>query len=186
MINVIALDGDYRAPKYLHDSIYQWSAIDFGSEDTCVVSVKDMSIQDIDTLSNQADVMTLSEDLNLTLGNGAVNAAQTYLESLNIPAGWVNTSRTYLTVLKVVIGIFQFNQRWAGLSANSSPFKEGLNLAVKYIDMPQAAKTRLFECFDSLSIQRSNLTNQSTLREILFEFGSQYANKQIEFGGETL
>lgn len=186
MISVVDPDLPYRAPKYIHNSNYVWGAIDYGSEDTCIVLINDITQTDHDSLIGLSDVMALPENLDQDMGNGAVNSAQTYLENLNIPANWINTNRTFRTVAKIIIGLFQFNQRWASLSNNNSPFKDGLNLETKYNEMTSGVQQRLRDCFDSLSIDRTMLTANSSIREALFEFGSQFSNRQITIGGVVI
>ena len=171
--------GETKAPKYVIGNFTEWGVIKYGSDDICICFIEGITQAEHDLLSAQPDVMAVPENLDQNLTQNAVDTITTFFESLNIPAQWINTNRTYREVLKVTIGLFQLNQRWAGLTNGSSIFKEGFNLNTRYNQLPQAARDRLLECFDSLEIDRSMLTNTSTMREALYEFGIQFANRKI-------
>ena len=184
-------DADGVSPKYLMGTNYAWSIVDFGSERLCIAGVIDISQADHDTLSAQSDVRALPANLDAMLTSGAVTSISSFLEARNVPAGWVNTSRTYRQTLRVLIGIFQFVQRWKGISVRGgdgikSPFTEGLNLDTTYSQIPLKGQQKLQECFTSLDVDFSMLTAGSTIREVLFEFGKQMALRPCVVGGEQI
>lgn len=178
--------GMAMQPKHIGQSSYAWEMVDYGAEQTAFVAVHDVSAADHAIWVADPEVFALPVDLTQNMTAGAVIAAQTFLEARNIPAQWINTTRTYKQVLKVTIGLFQFIQRWRGITRGSSPFKEGLDLNRSYSSLPSNTKVTLQGCFTTLNIDSSMLTGASTIREILFEFGTQFATRSIIFGGEPL
>lgn len=173
-------------PQYIYGLPYIWAAIPYGSDDVCICGVHDISTADHNSLIANSDVFGLPENLDQLMATNAVNVAQTFLENLNIPANWINTSRTYREVVKIVIGIFQFNQIWSGLTNGNTPFKEGMNLSTQYNQMSTIVKKRLRDCFDILNIDRTSLTATSSIREALILFGQEFSNSQIKLAGEIL
>jgi len=146
--DLAAIPFPKRYPKYIFGSGYKWGAMDYGAEDVAIVLVFNPSTADHNAWKANADLMALPENLNQNMTAGAVTAAQTFLESINIPAGWINTTRTYKQVIKIVAGLFQFAQRWNGISilagdGSQSPFKEGMNLNTKYNQMSAKTKSKL-------------------------------------------
>jgi len=188
MILSNAIDTNRAAtwhPKYVTSSL-RWSAVDYGTERVCICRIADMSDEGHLAISANPDVLSIPENIDNNFTQGAVNVAQTFLESLNIPADWINTNKTYREVLKIVIGIFQFNQRWSALANGSSPFKEGLNLNTQYNQLNPAAQNRIRECFDSLNVDRSTLTATSTIREALKVFAQGFVLNNLTVVGEVL
>src|SRR5262245_36149399 len=103
--------GDPRRPKYFADLDVNWSAMDFGFEPVMFVGA-DLSPSNDNFIVGQSDATALPFDLAPTLTGGQVNQTQNKLEALNIPAGWVNTSLTWLEVVRTVLGMFTFLQRF--------------------------------------------------------------------------
>lgn len=175
-----------RHPKYIFGVFPSWACIPYGAEAICVCKVLNISASGHDALVLNSDVMALPEDIDQLMSVGAVIQAQAFLESLNIPANWINTTRTYRQVIKVTIGLFQFVQRWSGLTNGSSPFKEGMNLTTQYNNMSALVQARLRDCFDTLNIDRASLTATSTIREALIVFGQEFVKREISLAGEIL
>ena len=177
--------GTVRQPKYIPLLNYTFGAIDYGSEDVAICGVVDISTADHNALALNPDVMALPANLDNTMGAGAVTAAKSFLEGLNIPANWINTTRTFRDAIRVIAGLFQFNQRWRGLT-QTSPFKSGLNLTTQYNQLSDENKTTLKAVFDEFGIDRTSLTATSTLREGLYLFGSQHINKPLILAGVSI
>ena len=174
-------------PKYLGDTSYGWGIVHLGPELLCLAGVIDISQADHELLVAQPDVRGLPADLDENLTAGAITAISNFLEARNVPAGWLSTSRTYRQTLRVLTGIFLFVQRWNGIGresgeARKSPFTEGLNLETRYNQLPAPAQQKLLKCFDSLQVDRTMLTANSTIREALFEFGKQMALRPCIIG----
>ncbi len=172
-----------RSAAYISDLTYKYGALDYGSEDVMLVLVRDISTADHDTLAARSDVIAIPEDLDANMTSGQVNGAKNFYDTLNIPGGWINTNRTVRQVVKITGGMFQFNQRWSGISNGTSPFKVGLDLSTVYSTMSDLNKGRIQVVFDSLNIDISSLTGSSTLGEALREFGIQMASRPLYLGG---
>lgn len=185
-ISQVGAKGQTKAPKYIFENSTGWGAIPYGTEPICICYVSNIDQTQHNQLTAQSDVLAIPENIDQNLTQNAVDTASAFLELLNIPAQWVNTNLTYRQVLKVLIGLFQLNQRWAGLTGGNSLFNENLDLNTTYSELTQTAKDRILECFDTLNIDRSMLNNSTTIREALREFGTQFATRPIKIYNVTL
>ena len=184
IVPMVILNG-IRQPKYIPALTYVWGALDYGAEDTALCSVVDISVADHDALVLNTDAFGMPADLTGLMSSTAVTKAQTYLEGLNIPAGWINTTRTYLDVVRIVGGLFMFNQRWRGRTG-SSPFKQTLTLSTIYSDLTTERQDDLKYVFDSLGVDRTLLTASSTLRDGFVIFGKQFRLKPLVMNGISI
>jgi len=177
--------GDVRYPKYFPSLPYKWGCLDYGSEDICIGAVRGITQVDHDALALNTDVIALPEILDNFMTAGQTTAARNFYDTLNIPSGWINTSRTVREVVKITAGLFQFNQRWRGLSAGrqSSPFKEGMNLNTQYRNMSELNKGRVVVTMDSMQVDTSTLTGTSTIRDAMQLFAIEISLRPLVIGG---
>lgn len=176
-----------RHPKYIDALGYgDVITIPYGSENIALVGVRDITPTDHAALAANADVIAIPEDLDANLTQGQATAAINFYDSLNIPSGWINTTRTVRQIVKVTAGIFAFNQRWSGRTGGNSPFKEGLSLDTRFNQLGPAVRGRVQDIFADLGVDTSGLSNQSTIREILTEFGEQMATRPFSVFRENI
>lgn len=185
-----------RRPKYFNardgiiSSGQSWSALDFGLEPVMVVGAN-LTLSDDLLIVGQPDVTAFPFDLAPTLTTGEVIAIRTKLETLNVPALWVNTSLTWLFVLRTILGMFTFLQRYAGIYAaqNGTPppslFGGGVTLNTTFGALPALVQAALLEAARSFLIPTTGLTATTTLRVILRNLADQFQAQQYDFN-ETL
>ena len=175
-----------RHAKYALNQNYGTSAKDYGSEDVCVCTCINIKQVEHEALIANADVVDLPLNKDGTLSPASVTALTNFLESYNIPANWLNTARLNRRTVRIIMGMFEFNHQWRGLTSNSSPFKEGVNLTTRFNQLTTPRKQRVRACFDIMGIDRTTLTATSTLRDILILFGQSFSGRQIRFGGDDI
>lgn len=131
----------------------------------------DMTSEQHALYASQPDVTQIPANLNATIG-GALTAVRTALEAHAIPAGWVDAGMTYRTALRALLGIFAVANavHSAGMTRLVVP---GVTLDTPYADMPVEYRTILVQAIDEQKFDRSSLTNQSTLRDLLAVIGAQ-------------
>lgn len=180
--------GDPRRPKYFADLSVDWSAVDFGFEPVMFVGAT-LSVSDDNAIVGQADVTALPFDLAPTLTGGQVNTIQSKLEALNIPAGWVNTSLTWLLVVRTVLGMFSYLQRFSAVYAENtgntppSVFTSGVTLNTTFGSLPLAVRTAMVDAAQSFGFSTSGLTANTTLRVILKALADNFQEQQYNFNG---
>lgn len=175
---------DKRRAKYFSGSGISFGAMDYGLDPVMIVAA-DVTPEQHTTIAANADVLSAPEDIDATMTAGAVNAAQTFLELLNIPAEWINTSLTYRQTLRVVAGMFQFAQRWHGLGGGRI-FASGVALTTRFDQLPLEARNRLVATAQSFNWDTSVLSGTNTLRQILKFVADQWGSAPFIIGGLTL
>jgi len=182
--------ADARRPKYF-EILANWSAADYGFEPWMIVGA-DLSVADNAAMVAHADVMALPFDLTAFLTSGQVTAVQNTLEAIHVPALWVTTSMTWLTVVRTVLGVFHFFQRFGGIYAEQtgavppSIFTSGVTLTTTFGALPLAVQTAMLSAAVSLNISTAGLTANTTLRVILKSLADTFSAQQYDFNGTLL
>lgn len=163
------LDVDVYKPKYFADGTISgsWPGVDY---DDWYLMGADLSGADEAVLTAQSDVTALPADLSATLTAGQVAAVQTKLEAANIPAGWVDTSYTWLRVVRTVVGMIQFTQRFKGRH-HARLLGGAITLNSTVGDLSVNVRQKLQEAAESLDLDVSGVTLSTTLRAMLKQLG---------------
>lgn len=186
--------GDPRRPKYFTDGTIApvtWSAVGYGLEPWTVVGA-DLPSADDATIAGEPDVEALPFDLSPLLTAGQVSGIKTFLENANIPAGWVDTTQTWSNVVRGVLGMFSFLQRYAGIYAaeNNAPapsiFLGGVTLATTFGSLPPAVQTAMLDTATDQGIATSGLAAGTTLRIILRFVADHYSTRVYDFNGHAV
>lgn len=174
---------DARRPKYFADIVgLRWAMMDYGREDICLV-LADTDQTQHDAVILNADVIALPTNLDNMVPTAAVANVEAKLEAMNIPADWVNDKRTWRTTLRIVCGLFQLAQRFHGEHGENFLANVNLNMTVSQMGAPKRQKIE--KAIDTLriSIDKSQITGATTVRQILREVGKAWANTPIYIGG---
>lgn len=180
---------DPRRPKYFDGLI--WSGMDYGFEPWFVVGA-DLSPADDLTIGAQPDAFTLPFDLSPVLTALQVTNVQNKLEAINVPAGWVNTSLTWLQVVRTVLGMFSFIQRYGAVYADAngtaapSIFTGGVSLSTTFGSLPLAVRNALTTTAQSFNISTAGLTASTTLRTILKAMADNFQGQAYNFNGTMI
>lgn len=178
---------DARRPKYFSDfagGSLPYGSMDFGLEPVMLVAA-DISTDQHATISVNPDVIVIPADIDQRISSVALEIVQLALENMNIPAGWVTTSHTYRSVLRVVVGIFQFMQRYQA-NGGSRLFGGAVILGTQFNQLSAVVRNRMIQTANDLNYDTSSLSASSTLRAILKALGDQWGNKTIIIGGFSL
>lgn len=135
-------------------------------------------------LTANSDLQSFPANLDTQLTAGVVTTVKAGLESLSIPGGWVTTALTYRNLLRVVIQIFQFSQRFHGLGGGRL-FPAGVTLDTQFSALSAGQRTSLQAAATSFGWDTSGLTGANTLRQILKAMADQWGSNPISVGGET-
>lgn len=182
---------DPRRPKYFGDGTVpeQYSAMDYGMEPWMVVAA-DLSPADDAIVIGEPDAFGLPFDLTANLTGGQVTAVKNFLESINLPAGWVNTSFTWTGVLRIVLGIFSYFQRFTFIYAEANNgvvpgtiFNGGISLNSTFGSLPAAVRSAMIATAQDQNISTAGMTGSTTIRVILKVLGDAYSTRVISIGG---
>src|SRR3990167_3588597 len=133
--------GSARGPEYFawrFDSNgpsinCRWSLMDYGFIQYALLVAHDILITDHAALILNADVYAFPDNLDLSITDKAV--MDVLFESINIPTDWITPATTYRQLLRNLAGLFQFNQRYGGISGGQSVFGGGVTLETNYNQM---------------------------------------------------
>lgn len=180
-----------RRAKYFCDSLHtveqgirsQWMPL--GREPYMVVAAS-VTQQQHDSLAAKNDVAAFPVNIDATLTAGAVTQIKNALENRKLPGDWVSTSFTYRQVLKRIMGMAQFLQRFGRVNRGEL-FGTGITLETRFSQLPPATRNALISTAQDMSFDNSTLSGISTLRTILKEMFNQWnvTRGDIIFGGET-
>lgn len=176
--------GDPRRPKYTRTDLagFDIDVMDAGNETPCLCAA-DVPDATHAILVAYADVTAVPADIDQQIG-GSLTAVQAALESFHVPAGWITATLTYRSVLRTVMALFQFWQRYQALGG-ASPFGTGVTLATTFGSLPAAARTALISTAQSLGYATDSLSAGSTLRQCLKAMADQWrAVDTINLGGQ--
>jgi len=112
-------------------------------------------------------VTKIPDNLDNAIG-GALTTVQNALETRKIPANWVTNVMTYRFVVRKVLAVFRFMQRFVGVTQVMSAFLSGtVTLDTTFADLSATNRQRLLDTAASLNLDTSGFTGASTLRQIL-------------------
>ena len=174
--------SDARRPKYFDAFTSGWAANDYGLEPHMLVAA-DLSGADDASLTSNADVTALPFYLGDTLTAGQVTATQTALESRNLPAGWVTTAFTWRQVVRLVLGMFHFMQRYQNVSNGQRLFLAGVDLERTLGSLPQQVRDDLQATANSFGYDTSPLTGGNTIRQALKLLADNWSKTSFRIGG---
>lgn len=182
--------GDPRRPKYFADGTVTstWSGMDYGFQPWMIVN-SDLSASDDNLVVGQADAFAIPFDLAPTLNAGQVTAVKSKLEAINVPAGWVTTSLTWLLVLRTVLSMFSFFQRFVATYAADNNgvilnvFSGGVTLDSTFGSISLAVRNALTKTAQSFNLDTSGIASGTTMRVILKNVADQLNNAQYNFNG---
>jgi hypothetical protein len=175
-----------RGPKYFSwrfspDGVLaDWQMMDYGRINAAIL-VADVTQAQHDELVANPDCVSPPENIDQNITAGAIPAVQNVLEALRIPAGWVTTDYTYRDILRMVAGLFQFSQRHHGLfDEDLIPNQAALDLRWNQIQINR--RNRIRATVSDLNYDPTGITNQTTVRQILWNFAQQWGNSEFYFG----
>ena len=181
---------DPRRPKYFNgrDGIItegqDWSAIDYGFEPWMVVGA-DLSTSDDNLVVGQSDAFAVPFDLATQLTSQQVTSVQNKLEAINVPAGWVTTSFLWIEVVRIVLGMFLFMQRYVS-THGSMLFTGGTTLSTRINQLTQGERDDLTSAATSLGLSTTGIIGSTTLRAALKILADQFTTMPYHFGNVTL
>lgn len=186
----IARNGAARGPKYLKwrwnpDGIdCPWNMLDYGLLDQAIVAADVTSAQHT-ALAANGDVLAIPANLNSTLTATAVSTAESYLESIGMPAHWVSTSYTYRQVLRIVAGTFLYMQRVTAILGRPITLTGGV-LGMQMQNIAADIRGAMQQAADEQEFDYSGVTATTTVRQVLKAMADAWGDKPILMGIATL
>lgn len=183
----MGVKGDPRRPKYFADGTISanWFGVDYGIEAWMVVGA-DLTTQDDLTVTGQADAFAMPLDLSQPLTSQQVTNVQNKLEAIKLPAGWVDTTYTWQQVVRIVLGIMSYMQRFSALNGNVSLFADGTTLNSTINSLPVATRNLLTQTANEMGLSTTGITGSTQIRTALKLLGTQLQTMPYHFGSVVI
>ena len=175
-----------RGPKYLAwrfdpdppGIVCRWSMMPYGRETSALLLAHDISVADDATLVAHADVyafpLTLDEPI------APQDGLRTFFETVNVPTDWLAASTTYRQFLRCLAGLFQFAQRYQGISGR--PLFESVTLDSRYRNLTAQQQGWFTQTAQSFGYTLT-INENRTLRQLCKQAGDAWGAQPFLMGG---
>lgn len=198
IVPVVLNSRGVRVPKYFSDpaiipSTTPRDTVDYGDQPWMIVGADLLPADDAE-ITAFADVNAVPFNLDTNPSAGAVNTVETFLEAANVPADWVNPSLTWRTIVKNILNLFGFMQRYEGMYTEQNPgdparsiFSGGVTMNTAWGSLRPEVRTAMIAAAESLNVSTDGLTDQTLLRAVFRTLANRLAASQTyTFVGVTL
>lgn len=181
--------ADPRRPKYFADGTLTegsgWAGMDYGIESWMLVSANLSTAEDL-IVTGQSDAFAMPFDLSQPLTSQQVTNVQNKLEAINLPAGWIDTTFTWQAILRIVLGILSFMQRFSALNGNTSLFPTGVTLNTRINQLSAGVVANLQQAAADLNLSTANIAGNTTIRAALKDLGTQLNGRPYTLNGMVI
>jgi hypothetical protein len=158
------------------------SSIYYGFQDVCLVSAEGITQNDHDFLALQPDVYVYPPLDQLDNSITPADPIDAFYESLNIPTDWLTPATTYRQFLRQTLGMWNFNQRYSGISQGGSIF-DNADMSTRLRDMSAQEQEWFGLVLDSYGLPRNAVNDNNTLRQILKQGSDWLTGRSYQLGG---
>jgi len=180
----------YRGPKYFGPwrndpdppALVQspWAVMDYGFVPYGLLVAKDINQTDHDALVLNIDVYAFPLDLDGPVNDLAIDA---FFEAINIPTDWLTPATTYRELMRQLAGMFQFNQRYAGISRQNASVFDNADLSTRLREMTAQEQEWFYQTVESFGYSRDLVNDNAQLRQLVKQAGDFWAGQTFYLGG---
>jgi hypothetical protein len=156
-----------------------WNLMDYGFVPFGLLYARGISQADHDALILNSDVYNFPDDLDQPVTDPTIDV---FFENFHIPTDWLTPSTTYRELLRQTAGMFQFNQRYGGLSGGHSIF-EAADLDTRLRDMALGEQAWFLDTVASFGFDPGIVNTNSRLRQLVKMAGDFWAGQPFYMGG---
>jgi hypothetical protein len=181
------IDDSYRG-KYTRDAaVTQQGCIRYSRLDDAICMLDATQVY-LDATAAQTDVTRLATAATIdnVLTTEQAASAKTVFEDAFIPGEMINAGDTRREAIRAVVGMFLFSQRMEGTFGEGWKAKaqsRGMTLDSTWADFPQVLKDEFIVIHDSFGWSLSELSNASTMREILVVVSNEFKDTPFFIAG---
>ena len=159
----------------------RWSWVTYLNEDVAILAADATSAQH-SALEAQASVVAIPLNADSNVGGAAANRVRNELDALNVPADWVRSNDTWRSVIRRLLRIFSVYRRIAGELGPDKLFG-GRSKSSRMDALPARVRTGLERALDSMGLDRSLITDATTIETALRDVAEQLPNEPTTLGG---
>jgi hypothetical protein len=183
---------EFAAPKYffgrltnglsgMEGVVWAWERYVWENHGVVAADVSDAQHA---LVSAQTDVIAVPALDDVIPNASARNRVRSILEAGNIPGSWVATGMSYRVVLRTVLNVFQFFNRY--VAKGGRVFVTGITLDTTISQLPAIAVTRLQETAAEFGLDTSAVTGATTLRQVFKGLADQFGDVARQIGGMVI
>jgi hypothetical protein len=182
MMPIVAGTRENRVCKYDADlAPFGVTTLRYGDQDQCVVESPCDAATDA-AVSANPDVVRLPDALDTVVSTAELPGLQAYLEAARIPADWIGVHHTWREVVRGVLQIFLFAQRYGG-EAHGPPLFDGVvTLDAPLSAIPAATRHALRKAAELQGYDTAVLRPHVSLRRVLRALSLQWGQAPIIIG----
>jgi len=155
-----------------------FTVIYYGLEPVCLLRGRNVSPEEHAAVIANVDVAAFPSDLDQTITANALTTIQSTFESANIPKELAAQGMKYSRLLKRVWTLFRMSQIFYGMGA-ARIFQSGNDLSSTLGQLSAARRQKLSDVIDSMGMDRSSFTANTTLRTFLITLAGQFSEVDI-------
>lgn len=182
-----------RGPKYFRFGIGEdpspgiespWSMMDYGFVPYALLVAKDITQADHDDLILNSDVFAFPDNLDLPVTDPNIDD---FFEGINIPTDWLTPATTYRELMRQTAGMFQFNQRYAGIYSTTyggvHSIFDNATLSTRLRQMTDQEQEIFLATVDSFGYDSSQVNDNNQLRLLGKQAGNYWVDQTFLLGG---
>ena len=135
---------------------------------------------DHDALILNADVFSFPDNLDQPVTDPNID---TFFENINIPTDWLTPATTYRELMRQTAGIFQFNQRYGGISGVGASIFDNADLDTRLRQMTTEEQEWFYLAVESFGYSRDLINDNNQLRLFIKQAGSYWEDQKFLIGG---
>jgi len=158
--------------------------MDYGFTPNALLVAKNIIPIEHDLLVANLDIYAFPENLDQPVADPTVD---TFFEGIHLPTDWLTPSTTYRELLRQVAGMFQFNQRYAGIVSNATgewrSIFDTATLNTRLRQMTAQEQAWFLQTVESFGYDPELINDNSQLRLLIKQAGDYWAAKPFYIGG---
>ena len=183
------IDGQNIAkPKYFNtrftndpgDVTSPAAFMSYGFAPYYLVLGKEISVADDAMLVSKSDVYAFPLILDQSIA--PQDNLDEYFEVIGIPTDWLTPANTYIEFLRQTAAMFQFHQRYHGISGHDLIADVG-GLETRYRDWSTETQAWFDETVERFGWDSGAINSNSRLRQLLKQVGDLWGDKPFMMGG---
>lgn len=179
---IVPLIGSPRRPKYIADyESLDWRLMDCGLHPLALVWA-DVDSAQHDVIAANDDVYAFPPDIDQPIG-GDLDYVIAGIEAFGIPAHNLSATDTHRAALRAVAGIFQFAQRYHGLTGQML-LDAGMDTA--WSTWPYEYQVKFMFAAWRMGAQIEQPEPHETLRDLVVEMANIWETREILIGGISI
>lgn len=149
------------------------------------LAVADTTTAQHNLLNAQTDVLAVPLNLSNTFNTTVRDRIRTLFDGWKIPSSWVVTGMTYRVVLRTMLNIWQFHNRYVG-HTGTVLFGAGITLDTTWSQLATEVQDGLTTAAASMNLDSSGLIATTTVRQILKSIADQLGDIPYTIGPMTI